>query len=58
MPCLGCYDKGDDVFAEDEPGVIGPVKKEQEGMFRMLIGDPFQCFITEPSYTLEPVFKQ
>ena len=36
--------------------IIRPIEEENELMFRMRVNDPFQCLISEPTYSLELPF--
>src|ERR1700733_6441996 len=58
MPGRRTDDNRSDILRKNEFRIKWTIKNEVELMFRMLNGHLFQCFITEPAYSLEFVFEQ
>jgi hypothetical protein len=58
VPRLWGDNPGCDVITKNKIFTELPVKKKNKVMFRMVSGDPFECFIYEPTGTINSVFYQ
>jgi len=58
VPGLRADNSGSDIITKNKIFTELPVEKKKKVVFRMIPGDPFECFDYEPTGTINPVFDQ
>lgn len=58
MPGLWVDNPGSDIITKNKIFAELPVEKKNKVVFGMIPGDPFECFVYEPTGTINSVFDQ